>query len=277
LAFILAQFSTSTEYHFSSVLHLLFPVTPYLSECCVSLLLSQGADTALMDSDGFTAAAHAVAFNHLSVLKILPISTLFTANLNPKSQISPSKENADNIGEYVEQANSSENDGNRSDIVVTHLRSACHIACQWGSADSLQLLLHYNCNIAESDALGTMGGDSGTGAVGPYEELPEVMDIQDVSGTPGIQGIPEATVRVDSAGTKKKKMFDVNATLSDGTAPLHLAARYGHLSCIKLLVAADADFRALDLYGNSPLLLAQKWGRGDCEEYLSGLCPLESQ
>jgi ankyrin repeat protein len=230
-----------------------------------------------MDSDGFTAAAHAVAFNHLSVLKLLPISTLFTKNLNPKSQISPSGENADNTGECVEQAYSSENDGNRSDIGVTHLRSACHIACQWGSADSLQLLLHYNCHTAESNAPGTMGGDSGTVAVGPYEELPEMMDIQDVSGTPGIQGIPEATVRVDSAGTKKKKMFDVNATLSDGTAPLHLAARYGHLSCIKLLVAAEADFRALDLHGNSPLLLAQKWGRGDCEEYLSGLCSLESQ
>jgi ankyrin repeat protein len=232
-----------------------------------------------MDSDGFTAAAHAVAFNHLSVLRLLPITTLFTENLNPKSQISPSGENTDDIGEYVEVADRAENDGNYTDIGVTHLRSACHIACQWGSADSLQLLLHYNNNIAEIDLPGNMGVDSGTVTGGPCDEQPGMTYVPNVSHTQDIQLTPEASIRIDEAPygteTKNRKVFDVNATLSDGTTPLHLAARYGHLSCIKLLVAAEADFRALDLYGNSPSLLAQKWCREDCEEYLSSLCSVE--
>ena len=226
-----------------------------------------------MDSEGFTAAAHAVAFNHLSVLKILPISTLFTENLNPKSRIST------NIGEFIKEAYSTENDENCTDFGVTHLRSACHIACQWGSADSLQHLLHYN--TAQSDALGIMESNSHSGTVtvtvtetvtetvGPYEEQSGMSDV------PDIQGIPEDSIQTEkeplNSGNERRTTFNVNATLSDGTTPLHLAARYGHLSCLKLLIAAEADFRVVDLHGNSPLLLAQKWGREDCEEYLSNL------
>ena len=234
-----------------------------------------------MDSDGFTAAAHAVAFNHLSVLKILPISTLFTENLNPKSRILPIGQNRDNISEFIKEAYSTENDENCTDFGVTHLRSACHIACQWGSADSLQHLLHYN--TAQSDALGIMESNSHDGTVtvtetvtetetetvGPYEEQSGMSDVLD------IQGIPEDSIQTKkeplNSGNERRTAFNVNATLSDGTTPLHLAARYGHLSCLKLLIAAEADFRVVDLHGNSPLLLAQKWGREDCEEYLSNL------
>lgn len=232
-----------------------------------------------MDSEGFTAAAHTVAFDHLSVLKILPISTLFTENLNPKQRIICDREEKDNIDEHVGEADSIRNDRNCSDIdvtmSVTHLRSALHIACQWGSVECLQHILQCNNTETESATQEIKGSQkehlSGSVTVGHCVDLP---------GTPGITvipGKPDPEIRINeeqhnSEAKKKRSIFNVNAALSDGTTPLHLAARYGHLSCIKLLVAAEADFRVLDFYGNSSLCLAQKWGREDCAEYLSGLC-----
>ena len=65
--------------------------------------------------------------------------------------------------------------------------------------------------------------------------------------------------------------FPVNFSLSDGTTALHVAARYGHLSCLKKLIEVGSDFRIVDIHGNTPLLLSRKWGRTECENYLSGL------
>jgi ankyrin repeat protein len=61
----------------------------------------------------------------------------------------------------------------------------------------------------------------------------------------------------------------INFSLKDGTRPIHSAAKYGHLNCLKLLVLYGADVNVTDCYGNTPLLLARLWGRNECDKYLS--------
>ena len=80
---------------------------------CVSFLLSQGASPSHTDSDGLTATAHALAFDHVNVLSVLPVRSLDIDSLNPDFNTE------------------------RSDL---NERSAVHIVCQWGSIKCLNYL-----------------------------------------------------------------------------------------------------------------------------------------
>ena len=210
---------------------------------CVSLLLSQGCDLSLTDGDGYTAAAHALAFDQISVVEILPISAFFTENLNPKIKIPIS-----NITENNQKKEISDTDIDiQVEVPWVISRSAFHILCQWGSIKSLNYLLTFNQNgMRRSDAVDV--------------EVTESMEIgRDIN------------TKNENHHTNFDYLFPVNFALSDGTTALHVAARYGHINCLKKLIEVGGDFRVMDIHGNTPLLLSRKWGRTECEIYLFGL------
>ena len=53
-----------------------------------------------------------------------------------------------------------------------------------------------------------------------------------------------------------KQHADVNAASADGMTALHWAARNDDLALARLLIGADANVRAADRYGITPLTLA---------------------
>ena len=252
---------------------------------CVSLLLSQGCDLSLTDSNGYTAAAHALAFDHISVAQILPISAFYTENLNPKI-CQPIPESI--VNNPVKEMNDTEKDANmiywnENDNVMIAvnssvesiecdtnnekskelnvevevevevevprviLRSALHILCQWGSIKCLDYLLALNPEGIEKTTIKNLEVLKSTGSADDFN-----------------------TKNENDNGTTINH-FPVKFALSDGTTALHVAARYGHLNCLKKLIEVGGDFRIMDINGNTPLLLSRKWGRTECGIYISGL------
>jgi ankyrin repeat protein len=53
--------------------------------------------------------------------------------------------------------------------------------------------------------------------------------------------------------------------------PLHIAASYGHLACVRTLVKAGAGVKAKDAEGRSPLDYARRYRRGAVVRYLREL------
>ena len=53
-----------------------------------------------------------------------------------------------------------------------------------------------------------------------------------------------------------------------GHTPLYEAACYGHIECVKLLIAAGADVNKADKYGHTPLNMAAGNGHTECERLL---------
>ena len=240
---------------------------------CVSLLQSQGCDLTLTDSDGYTAAAHALAFDHISVVRTLPIAAFYNKQLNPKTNRRPFKisennqvmVNSDNnIDAPVSSNNQSrtsahvdnnvdmkvefntESDKSEDQVEVPWVitRSAFHIICQWGSIKSLDYLLALK-EIENNDLEFAINGF--------FERSHDV------------------NTKNENSHTISDDFLPVNYTLDDGSTALHVAARYGHVNCLKKLIEAGGDFRVLDMHGNTPLLLSRKWGNTECDVYLSGL------
>ena len=255
--------------------------TTVRTAACVSLLSSQGCDLSLTDSNGYTAAAHALAFDHISVVQILPISAFFTENLNPKifspilgsivnnqmekmidtennAHVSECSKNdkamiaVDSNVEISMECDAKKEKSEELNVEVevevprVIITSALHIICQWGSIKCLDYLLALSPNEIKNTNISNM-------------EVVEYWTGDDFN----------TKNKYDNGTTVSH--FPVNLSLSDGTTALHIAARYGHLSCLKKLIEVGSDFRIMDVHGNTPLLLSRKWGRTECENYLSGL------
>ena len=62
--------------------------------------------------------------------------------------------------------------------------------------------------------------------------------------------------------------FDVNAEISNGRAPLHHAADYGHEDVVKYLLSKGANVDAPDKHGISPLLSAVYESHVECVKAL---------
>jgi ankyrin repeat protein len=239
-------------------------------------LQSQGCDLTLTDSDGYTAAAHALAFDHISVVQKLPIAAFYNKQLNPKNNRQPTKvsennqvlENSDNnidarvssnnqsrtsapiennVDVKVEFNTKSEKSGGQVEVPWVITRSAFHIICQWGSIKSLDYLL----------------------ALKGIET--EKRNISECGSLGSVEISHDYNTKNKNSHTISDDLFPVNYSLQDGSTALHVAARYGHVNCLKKLIEAGGDFRVLDMHGNTPLLLSRKWGNTECDVYLSGL------
>jgi len=62
---------------------------------------------------------------------------------------------------------------------------------------------------------------------------------------------------------------DVELADISGCTPLHVAARNGHLTCVKYLVLQGADFRMKSKKGNTALAMAKANSQQKVAEYLS--------
>ena len=206
---------------------------------CVSFLLSQGASLSHTDSDGLTATAHALAFDHVNVLSVLPVRSLDIDILNP---IFDSEIN--------------------TVCTVRNVRSAVHIVCQWGSIKCLNYLIKINSakEVDKDDNDNDNFDDNQNTNTNHNDKLNSEQNSN-------------SNLNLNS---NLNSNFNLNIAMTDGTTPLHLSARYGHLNCIKLLISYGADFTVLDCNGNSPLMLSKLWCRKDCEKYLTEISKDES-
>jgi ankyrin repeat protein len=232
----------------------------------------------LSDKDGLTAASHALAFDHLSVVKELPLSLLSTENLNLTiSKKVGGNKKLERKGKEIGRNGQEENDQiiEESDqiidgsslglgsglglglkqIIERNSRSALHIVSQWGSIRCLEFLLgmnlHHNSNPNENPIFD-----------------PSLL----ISNTDSILLKPDPNPNPFSNSNSNIDLnpnIDINIKMHDGTTPLHLAARYGHIDCLKLLIKNNADPYGKDCLGNNALKVAQIWGREECVTYLS--------
>ena len=62
-----------------------------------------------------------------------------------------------------------------------------------------------------------------------------------------------------------------------GCTPLHVAARNGHLTCVKYLILQGADFRMKSKKGNTAMAMAKANSQQKVAEYLSNCGKLNSQ
>ena len=72
------------------------------------------------------------------------------------------------------------------------------------------------------------------------------------------KGKSESLLRQIKAGA------EVNCTNAQQRTPLHLVAKFGHMSCIKPLIEAGADVLARDTLGETPFLVAAKSDKFEC-------------
>jgi ankyrin repeat protein len=64
------------------------------------------------------------------------------------------------------------------------------------------------------------------------------------------------------------EMCDINAKSAAGFTPLHKAAEANRVEIIKLLLDSGADINALDMFGDSALAIAERYGALDAVELL---------
>ena len=323
---------------------------------CVTFLLSEGACLLQKDSEGLTAAAHALAFDHIDIVKILPVYAFDTDHLNLDIKMTKNKnknielqksensinvqksdamtnnkndnknENKDENEDENENKNENEDENeneneNKYDNDHDHdhgnSRSAFHIVCQWGSVKSLKFLLELNTIMTINDDKedetkndNTNDGRNhiiinklnrnqnenvnenrvGTGDTIKYDDNHSNDNNDDSNNNKtrswntnnNDDSNDNRTLNTnsndDSNNNKKiswntnkftNKKNNLNIKMTDGTQPIHLAARYGHLNCLRILIINNAEINTMDCYGNTPFMLAKKWGRKECELYLS--------
>jgi ankyrin repeat protein len=218
----------------------------------VKLLINLGADVCLTDDEGLTAAYHALAFDHINVVKSLPLLTLYTENLIFLFR----NENEENL---------QKKEDNNNDIKIDvngNLRSAFHIVCQWGSVKSLEYLLKLNYLelniIRKNNFFMTNSNDD-------KNELKIILN----NHLHIIHDIILEKKDVSDCLYKKNILFNMNSVLVDGTAPVHLVARYNHINCLELLLNNNVDYNCKDYNNNTPMNIAIRWGRQTFIDFLS--------
>jgi ankyrin repeat protein len=231
----------------------------YINDLCtdeiVKFLINVGANLCLTDSEGLTAAYHALAFDHINVVKSLPLSALYTENLIFLELSKNENENLQNLQKKEDFSNDLKVDLN------VNIRSAFHIVCQWGSVKSLEYLLKLNnleLNIIKKNNFFMNNNNNDKNELKII--LNNHMDIVD--------DIVLEKYASDYL-IEKNILFKINCFLADGTTPIHLVARYNHSNCLELLLNNNADYNCKDYNNDTPLDIANRWGRQAIVDYLS--------
>ncbi|KAI1157562.1 ankyrin repeat-containing domain protein [Nemania serpens] len=104
-----------------------------------------------------------------------------------------------------------------------------------------------------------------------FELFRDILKPEGPDNTSGLS----ALLKVIKAGDENRAIVgaDVKAKDHDGWTALHLAANIDHCNAIIALVKAGSDVGALNLEGQSPLLLAAKNGKATSIEALLGFKP----
>ena len=253
---------------------------------CVEVLLAGGADLGMSDGDGVTAVGHALAFDHVSVVCALVCAA---AALGGGGTIESTIDVAGTIGggragrSRVEVLQPhlggaalqvTERPGGRAvEVPLPHLgaaagaQTALHVCAQWGSVRCLAYLLQGH----------THGDNHGHGHSHSQGNDHGRDHSLDRSHSQGSEGGLDHDGRSHSQGHSQGGGFDgtpcpspavVNAAAADGTTALHLAARWGHVGAVRLLLGAGAQRGCMDAAGHTPAAMARKWGRTVCASLL---------
>ncbi|CAL1276031.1 unnamed protein product [Larinioides sclopetarius] len=67
----------------------------------------------------------------------------------------------------------------------------------------------------------------------------------------------------------KSQELDAGIVDSEGNTALHLAAKYGHINCVKALAFHVGNLKAKNEHGLKPLDLAVQHGKNDCTDFLA--------
>jgi ankyrin repeat protein len=221
----------------------------------VKFLINWGADLYLTDSEGLTGAYHALAFDHIDVVKSLPLSALYTENLI-FLELSKNENENDNV-QNLQKKEDLSNDL-KVDLNV-NIRSAFHIVCQWGSVKSLEYLLKLNnleLNVIKRNYF-FMNDDNNN-----KNELKIILNNHMVI-------VDDIVLEKNDCLIEKNVLFKINCFLADGTSPIHLVARYNHINCLELLMNNNADYNSKDYNNDTPLDIANRWGRQAIVDFLS--------
>lgn len=196
-----------------------------------------------------TAAYHALAFDHINVVKKLPLLSLFTENLIfLKSFQNENERNENNVKEL-----------NNNSV---NLRSAFHIVSQWGSIKSLAYLLKLNLlelNIINKNNFVFNNENDDLNELNLI--LNDHIDI--------VNGIVLEKKEIVVLGSEKNVLFRIDRILIDGTTPLHLVARYNHINCLELFLNYGVRHDSKDHNDNTPIDIANIWGRQTFVDFLS--------
>lgn len=201
----------------------------------VRYLLEHGADPLAMDAAGWTGAAHALAFDHVSVLRANSFTVVMAARMGRDTSSSP-----------------------------------LHIVARWGSLGAWHWLLENVCaSPGYPNPLGRPDAATGPGLTRPVagpsmSQSPSLMTIEDNS---------TESIGVESGGMCEEQavVAMVRHISVDGVTPLHLAARYGHAAMCRALVDMGADPKARDAVGHSCIDVAHIWGRSEIVSFLNSL------
>ncbi|KAH9283957.1 Myotrophin [Echinococcus granulosus] len=86
--------------------------------------------------------------------------------------------------------------------------------------------------------------------------------------TGDINGFKDALKNVKCLLSNFLQVKDLNKGLGNGRRPIHIAADFGHLQILELLVKEGADVNVKDNFGITPLLAAVYEEHADCVEFL---------
>jgi len=132
--------------------------------------------------------------------------------------------------------------------------TALHLAVRNSNVPAVELLLSAEADLMKSAAVAA--GAQGSSASGS-SRLPSTSVLD---GEFGWSALQHAAAKGDKDVVKAfcvqvdNGVVDVNATDRRGSSALQLAARFGHLSCVKYLVKSRANLRAADAAGSTALM-----------------------
>ncbi|KAL5110458.1 Myotrophin [Taenia crassiceps] len=86
--------------------------------------------------------------------------------------------------------------------------------------------------------------------------------------TGDVNGFVDALKNVRRHFSDFLQIKDINKELGNGRRPIHIAADFGQLEILDLLVKNGADVNVKDSYGITPLLAAVYEGHADCVAFL---------
>ena len=169
---------------------------------CVRFLLEAGADPCIMDNKGLTAVAHALAFDHLTVVEcFVAAARLIRREQECHHDVSKI------LQPYLVSSKSMESTGN---VTTT---TALHITAQWGSVRCMTYLLM--CNTTD-------------------------VNVALTDGTTPLH-VASRWGHVDCVKLLLNAGAYVNQLDNTGNTAIELASMWGRTTCIALLTSKNID------------------------------------
>lgn len=241
---------------------------------CAKCLVAAGADVDRVDGNGYAPLHYAAKLGQSKLISFLVKSHAFISSTTSRLKSQP--------------LHLAAQEGN-SDCIVELVKGGAEVNCQdvdrWtpahcascnGHADCVQILVALQADVHCRTAKRQLCPIHLAAEEGHLSCLKYLLSVgadprcTDTSGSTPLhkasrEGKIECVqclllVAADSISLK---------TMKRGRQPLHLAAAYGHLTTIKLLLKEGSDLTVKDSEGRTPVDLAKKNGHDECVSFLT--------